>query len=597
MRTLRRTAAVALLSLAGAGAHTGVATAAEPIMPLAQVHKGMRCTAKSVVSGTDITTFDVEILDVIAGDSAARTPYILFRASGPAIDATGIGPGFSGSPISCPDETGTLRVVGAISEGIGAYGGLTALATPIESILDEPVDPPRETRRAPAILRAARPLATPLSYGGLSAPVAQVLEAAARRRGAVVYAAPAAPTGPQFPVQTLQGGSSMAVGLASGDVTAGAIGTVAYVDGPDVWAFGHPLDSAGRRSLFLQDAYVYGVIPNPIGSADLSTYKYAAPGHDLGTLTNDAVSAVVGRLGALPASFPLQIVGQDLDTHATHVANMRIADETALGLPTGSSALTQVGSVAIAEVVFDLLRGTPLRQSGSMCVHIRLRERARPLGFCNTYSGGSVGSGAGAALVADFSAATSQIDAFNFGPLHITGAEVQIGLRRSLRQAYLLSARAPQRVRRGRTVAVSVLAQRVNGPQLRRTIRVRIPAATPVGRRRIRLEGTAGDGSASLGDALSGVIDLGSLLDPAAGTADGGAGPRTVKALAAGVAGVHRYDGVTAAVLPLTGAAADSPDTPAPAGPEGIAQKARPVYRDPGLRLSGTATARITVTR
>jgi hypothetical protein len=388
----------------------------------------------------------------------------------------------------------------------------------------------------------------------------------------------------------------VAVGLSSGDVTAGAIGTVAYVDGAGVWAFGHPLDGAGRRSLFLQDAYVYGVIGNPIGSADLSTYKYAAPGHDLGTLTNDAVSAVVGRLGTLPTCFPLQITGEDLDTHATHVANMRIADESALGLPTGTSALTQVGSVGVAEVVYDLLRGTPLRQSGSMCVHIRLRERPRPVGFCNTYAGGSLGSGAGAALVADFSAATAQLDAFNFGPLHVTGADVQIRLRRSLRQAYLLEARAPERVRRGRTVRVSVLAQRVNGPQLRRTIRVRIPAATPIGRRRIRLEGTPGDAGGSLGDALSGIIDLGSLIDPGVDPGDGGTGPRTVKALAAGVAGVHRYDGVTAAILPLTGAAADNPDAGIPSGPEGIAQKARGVYRDPELRLSGTATARVTVT-
>ena len=592
MRTLRRTFAVsAVLGVVALASVAGPAGAAEPIMPLGQVQKGMHCTGRSVVSGVDIATFDVDILGVITGDAAARQPYILFRASGPAIDATGIGPGFSGSPISCPGAAGVSRVVGAISEGIGAYGGLTALATPIESILGEPVDPPAETRSAPALIRSARPLATPLSFGGLSVPVATALQAAARRRGAVVYAAPDAPSGPEFPLLPLQGGSAMAVGLSSGDVTAGAIGTVAYVDGSTVWAFGHPLDSAGRRSLFLQDAYVYGVIGNPIGSEDLSTYKYAAPGHDVGTLTNDAVSAVVGRLGALPRSFPLQVVGQDLDTGVTETSNMRIADETALGLPTGVSALSQVGAVAVAEVTYDLLRGIPLRQSGSMCVHIRVLERRLPLGFCNTYTGGSQGNGPGAAQVADFGAAAGALDAFNFGPLHILGAQVDLRFRRSLRQAYLLEATAPQRARRGTTVRVRVLAQRVNGPKLRRTISVRIPKQTPIGRRRIRLDGAAGDGGGSLTDALSGVIDLGSLLTTDT-SSDDTTGPRTVKALAATIAGVHRYDGVTASILPLGGGSSgDLPD-----GPEGIAQRARNVYRDPVLRLSGSASARITVT-
>jgi hypothetical protein len=601
MRMLRRTAAGALLCLAGAGGALAVssaaAVAAEPIMPLAQVQKGMHCTAQSVVSGTAIATFDIEIIDVIVGDVASRAPYILFRASGPAVDATGLGPGFSGSPISCPDAAGTSRVVGAVSESIGEYGNKVALATPIESILEEPVDPPAETRVAPALIRSARPLATPLSVGGLSAPVARALQAAAKRAGRTVYAAPPAPAGATFPVQTLRGGSAMAVGLSSGDVTAGAIGTVAYVDGDKVWAFGHPLDSAGRRSLFLQDAYVYAVINNPIGSEELSTYKFAAPGHDLGILSNDGESAVVGQLGRMPTSFPLKVVGQDLDAKTIRTSNVRIADESALGLPTGSSALTQVGALAIGELTYDLLRGVPLRQSGSMCVRISIREQPKPLQFCNTYSGATVGTGAGAPLVTDFSAATSQLDAYNFGPLHVTGVEVDIKLRRSLRQAYMLKAGAPTRVRRGSTVRVRVFGQQVNGPKVARTIRVRIPLRTPLGPRRIQLDGTPGDGGGSLEDSLAGVLDLSALLGGDEGDDDGGTGPRTVAALAKGIADVHRYDGVTAAITPLGGAASDDLEAPEPTGAEAVAQKPREVFRDPELRLSGTARADVIVVR
>ena len=78
--------------------------------------------------------------------------------SGPAVDATGIGPGFSGSPIYCPDAAGVSRNIGAISQSVNEYGGKVALATSIEAIIGTPVDVPRARRAATA--RAARPAAS-----------------------------------------------------------------------------------------------------------------------------------------------------------------------------------------------------------------------------------------------------------------------------------------------------------------------------------------------------------------------------------------------------------------------------------------------------
>ncbi|HWI72887.1 MAG TPA: hypothetical protein VNT55_13115, partial [Baekduia sp.] len=58
--------------------------AGDPIMPLAQVRSGMHCTGYSVIRGTDISSFDVDVLDVVAGADA----QILVRVSGPAVDDT-----------------------------------------------------------------------------------------------------------------------------------------------------------------------------------------------------------------------------------------------------------------------------------------------------------------------------------------------------------------------------------------------------------------------------------------------------------------------------------------------------------------------------
>ena len=84
-----------------------------------------------------------------------------------------------------------------------------------------------------------------------------------------------------------------------------------------MWGFGHPFENSGLRSLLLQDAYVYTVISNPNAGDDTgSTYKLAAVGHDLGTISNDASAAVVGRAGAPPPTVPVRIFSQDEDTGA-----------------------------------------------------------------------------------------------------------------------------------------------------------------------------------------------------------------------------------------------------------------------------------------
>src|SRR4051812_49523113 len=98
MRILPLAAAVAALLVPAAPAFAG-----DPIMPLSDVHAGMRCTGYSVIHGTDISSFDVDVLDVADGDAVAVSSRILVQVSGPAGDATGIGAGFSGPPIYRPD--------------------------------------------------------------------------------------------------------------------------------------------------------------------------------------------------------------------------------------------------------------------------------------------------------------------------------------------------------------------------------------------------------------------------------------------------------------------------------------------------------------
>ena len=273
-----------IATLLAVAALPATANAAEPIMKLSDVRAGMECSALSVIRGTTPSQFDISVIDVLRGDPEAIGARILFRASGPAVDATGIGPGFSGSPIYCPDANGVSRVAGAISEGVGQYGNHVALATPIEEMLGVRPAAAPQARKATALLRSAEPLASPLTVSGLSSPLRRSVMAAARKANFPLLAAPSA-AATFYPPYELTPGTSVAAGLSTGDIALGAIGTVTYRDGDKLWAFGHLLDAAGRRSLPLLDAYVFSNIDNPVAfDAFTTTYTLATAARAVASL-------------------------------------------------------------------------------------------------------------------------------------------------------------------------------------------------------------------------------------------------------------------------------------------------------------------------
>ncbi|WP_372790971.1 hypothetical protein, partial [Paraconexibacter sp.] len=79
--------------------------------------------------------------------------------------------------------------------------------------------------------------------------------------------------------------------------------------------------------------------------------------------------------------------------------------------------------------------------------------------------------------------------------------------------------------------------------------------------------------------------------------------PRTLGQLRTAFGDIHRYDGITTSFQPedddssvedelaeLLGDSSSLPD-----GAEGIAQRPRETYRDPALRIGGSARIRVTV--
>ncbi len=558
MRFVPLAAAVAAFLVPAAPAFAG-----DPTMPLWQVSAGMKCTAYSVVRGTDISSFDVDVLDVTAGEASVGPGAILVGVSGPAVDATGIGPGFSGSPIYCPDATGLPRVIGAISESVVEYGGKVALATPIEAIIGTPIDVPGSSSaaakaafarkpasaRMKAAMASAKPIVSPLSVSGLNTSLAQRLVTAGAKAGRQILAVPSGPLG-SFPPQTLRPGSAVAVGYSTGDVRTSSIGTVTYVDGDRVWVFGHQLEAAGRRALLLQDAYVFRVINNPLSLGQIgSTYKLAASGHDLGTVSSDGFSAVAGRLGALPHTVPVQVTARDMDNDTWRTVKTAAADEAAVDLPSGGSWTSFVAPLAVSQAANAVLGSTPGRLTGEMCARISLQEIKSPLRFCNRYvstalsqgDDGSTGNAVLSGAANDLAGALASIDAYTGTPPHVTGVNVLLRVNRGADQAFMRSVSLPSHVRPGQRVRARVSLRRVRGATFTRTYSLRIPSGAKRGKQRVRLVGTDADAG---DDGFTTII----LGDDADGNAGGDPGPATLRELADEVRATERYDGVSVRV-------------------------------------------------
>ena len=517
---------------------------ADPIMPLEQVERGMQCEGRSVFRGTAIETFDVEILDVIAQDPMGTGPVILFRASGPAVDETGLGAGFSGSPIYCPDSDGVMRNAGAVFAGVEDYGNDVALATPIEAVLSRPVEPPPQARPATDAERGAEPWSTPVTVAGVGAPVRRALWAAAREEGVRLIYAPA--TAAQVSTGTdLQPGSAMAAGIASGALGLNSIGTVAYRDDAGrIWAFGHPLDGAGERSLLLQGAFVHQVIgnPNPSGFS-LGTYKLASAGDIAGTLDFDGNFAVSGTLGAPPPAIPVAVDATGPAGELERALTL-VADESPLNHPSGFASLSFATSIAVADRVFTALGSSGGRSYGRMCMRIDIEERARPMRFCNRYVGdGQFLGGTEIAMGGDAATAATLVERFDRRQIHVERVRVQLEVAEGMRFAQLRSASAPRRVRPGERIRIRIRYQRPREELESSRFSIRVPRSLPPGRRTLRLSGAGPDpGDAS----LEAIFSAGLSPADAVFFGEQPTSVPTVEALAHAVGAIHRYDGIRA---------------------------------------------------
>ena len=187
---------------------------------------------------------------------------------------------------------------------IGEYGNKVVLATPIEAILSAPAAA-RPPAGAPALLRRA------------TAARRSRCPACRRARAACWPGPPSAAAGPCSPRRPARSAATRSRSSCparrwrprSRPATSRSAPSAPSPTATATRSSPSATRSTGSaaRSLFMQDAYVFGVIGNPLGVPDLGaiTYKLTSSGgHPLGAITNDTFSAIAARLGAGAALDP-----------------------------------------------------------------------------------------------------------------------------------------------------------------------------------------------------------------------------------------------------------------------------------------------------
>ena len=297
-------------------------------MPLDQVKAGQKGKGRTVFEENKIEEFDVDILGVLYNYQPKRN-VILARLRGKNLETTGVIAGMSGSPVYIDG-----KLIGAIAFGFPYAKEAIAGITPIGEMLAISTEkaksssfPSARLSFAPSLRmedifeiwkdgfaaqqdfiaagQACRFLKIPLLFSGFSSNAVEKARPFLSRMG--FYPVLSGQAGQAVeklpsPEPALREGDPVTVQLISGDMDMSALGTVTYVDGNKILAFGHPLYNMGPVDYAMTRATVMTIVP-----ALDNSFKLAATGNLIGAFTQDRTSGALGEIGRTPRMIPINV--------------------------------------------------------------------------------------------------------------------------------------------------------------------------------------------------------------------------------------------------------------------------------------------------
>ncbi|MGA2788227.1 MAG: hypothetical protein ABSF60_11935 [Verrucomicrobiota bacterium] len=293
-----------------------------PILPLSEIKPGMTGEWHTVVSGSRIDSFPMEVVGIVDNFIGPQRPVIICKALDATNKLTGPVAGMSGSPVFING-----KLIGAYAYG-WTWPKDQALigVTPIESMLEVETNyppaahsggtnhlasrEPGETGAAPqwlvaptgsgpalpppaALQSAMKPLPTPLFVSGVSE---RTLRKFSSRLSALGLDVMQAPSGTAHDIDNdPKPGQPLAGVLMSGDFHFAGTGTVTWRHGNRILAFGHPFLQNGPTEMPMASAEILTVVQSVARS-----FKLSNTGPIIGTIYQDRLTAIAGEIGRKP---------------------------------------------------------------------------------------------------------------------------------------------------------------------------------------------------------------------------------------------------------------------------------------------------------
>jgi hypothetical protein len=434
-----------------------VTHAATEFMSVDEIKPGMQGIAKTVVAGTKIEEFGVEVIGVMKNKGASGD-LILVRTYGDLINRTGgIAQGMSGSPVYINN-----KLVGAIAFGWSLTDHKVGMVTPIADMLklwDMP-DPYNDSVLPPGY----EPLSTPLMVSGFGENAVTMLQTKLKPFNLVPYDVGDVPEGTVF--GHLEPGSGVGVELVRGDVSVGALGTVTYTEGDKVLAFGHPFLRKGNVGYFMTNAYIFTTVS---GLED--SFKVGTTGGPVGEINQDRSTGIAGKLDKYPAVVPIRIVVTDNDTGKVQDSGVQVVQDE------------QLFPVLSATTVFNVIdKAMDRTGAGTAKISFEITARNMPGETLKRenmfYSPDNIGT----ATISEFLDAMNILASNQYNPVDIMDVKVNVAIDKACKVADIMEAQPKKMTAKpGEKVDIVVKLKPFRGEPVTQVIPFVIPSDQPAG--------------------------------------------------------------------------------------------------------------------
>ena len=460
---------------------TAVLSAQTQFLPIKDIHAGMHGVGRTVFSGSQISDFDVEILGVLE-NIGPKESLIIARLSGGPLEHTGVMQGMSGSPVFIGG-----KLIGAVAMAFPFSKDPIAGIRPIEDMLRS--SPPASPASRPQLALAEKDLtraiprpqaslamagdarmidiATPISFGGFTPATLDAFAPQLRALGLEPRQGISAGSEVQPKMGNpadIKPGSMISVQLMAGDMGVGADGTVTYVDGPRLYAFGHRFLDIGATSLPFARAEVITLMANVNTSFKLSTAR-----EWMGSISQDRNTAVSGELGARPSMVPMSLA-VTRSNKAVESYTMQMVNDPLL-----SPLLLQMAVFSVIDRTERTLGAATLRVTGVL----EFQNAPAPVRLDNLYA---ADNGAAAQVSLNAAIPAAYVLQSSFNSIKLKNVAIKIEAFDEKRQLNVDTVTlSKHEVHPGDKLQLHVVMTGDNGLEVTRTVEYQVPIGAPPG--------------------------------------------------------------------------------------------------------------------